>query len=70
MLKLKFVNLQIEEVMREISQVALEKNKRKIFPYQAAKEEPEEEEGPSTSMNTDGDEEQRPPPPPIALGKL
>ncbi|KAL6222983.1 hypothetical protein ACLB2K_006373 [Fragaria x ananassa] len=48
---------ELEKIIREISQVQLGKKKRKILPYQAAKDEPEQS---GVSMDTDG-ERQTPP---------
>ena len=44
--------LELEEIMSKISQVALGKNKRKILPYQEAKDEPSS----LTSMDTECNE--------------
>ena len=43
---------ELEKIIREISQVQLGKKKRKILPYQAAKDEPEHS---GAAMDTDGE---------------
>ena len=48
---------ELEKIMNKISRIQLGKNKRKILPYQAVKEEPPS----SSSMDTDGGERHAPP---------
>ncbi|KAL6130306.1 hypothetical protein ACLB2K_068687 [Fragaria x ananassa] len=49
--------VELEKIIKEISQVQLGKKKRKILPYQAAKDEPEHS---GASMDTDGDRQTPP----------